>query len=162
MPARRPLGDDLRAALVTLVATVLAGAPLGLLWAAVAPRVSVVVVGDDVNLTEAYTDGFIAADAYFLAAVAVAGLIGGLLAWRLGSAHGPAVVMALTVAGLVAAYVAMEVGSQVGAPDLREAVQAGTGEPFELPLELRAREALVGWPLASLLGWLGATLIRGR
>lgn len=161
-PLPPPFAADLKAALVVLVLTVLVGPPLGLLWSQLAPRVEVQIVGEDANLTETYTDGFIAADAGFLAAVALAGLVGGLLAWWFGSAHGPAVVLALAAGGLVAAYVAMTLGQQVGVSALREAVAAGEGGRFLLPLELKAKEALVGWPLASMLAYLSASLVRGR
>jgi hypothetical protein len=157
-----PILDDARAGLLTVAVTVLIGAPLGLLWAALAPQVAVVVMGENVNLVEAYTDKFIAADGYFLAAVLVAGVLGGLIAFGLGSAHGPAVVVALTLGGLVAAYVAMSVGEQVGVQGLRDAVRAGGQGAFELNLELKAREALLGWPLGSLLAYLGASLLRRR
>lgn len=154
--------EDAKAALLTLVVTVLLGAPLGLLWAGIAPHVDVVVMGQQANLTEAYTDGFIAADAYFLAAVALAGVVGGLIAYRLGSAHGPVVVLALTVGGLVAAFLAMRVGEQIGLEALRDAVRTGSQGRFELNLELKAREALVGWPLGSLLAYLLASLVWKR
>lgn len=159
---RPPLLEDAKVGLVTLAVTVLLGAPLGLLWAGLAPHVDVVVMGGNANLTEPYTDGFIAADASFFAAVALAGVIGGLIAYRFGSASGPVAVLALTVGGLVAAYVAMTVGEQVGLQALRDAVRAGGQGLFELNLELKARAALVGWPLGSLLAYLGASLLRRR
>ncbi len=160
--ASPPILDDARAGLVTLAITVLIGAPLGLLWAALAPHVAVVVTGENVNLVEPYTNKFIAADGYFLAAALVAGVLGGLIAFGLGSAHGPVVVVALTVGGLLAAYVAMQVGEQVGLQGLRDAVRAGGQGAFELNLKLKAREALVGWPLGSLLAYLVASLLRRR
>jgi hypothetical protein len=120
-------------------------------------------MGEDVNLTQAYGDAFIAADAFFLAAVLLAGLVGGLIAWRFGAAHGPAVVVGLTVGGLAAAVVAMIVGEQVGLETLREAVRAGGQGAFQLNLELKADTALLGWPLASLVAYLSASsLPRGR
>ena len=48
-------------------------------------------------MLDTYGDGFIAVDAWFLAAVVVAGLVGGLLACRLGGEHGPAIVLGLVV-----------------------------------------------------------------
>lgn len=157
-----PRREDAVVGLLTFVATVLLGAPLGLLWAGFAPRVDVVVEGQDINLVEAYTDSFIAADAYFLAAVLLAGVAGGLIAWRFGRGYGPAVVVALTLGGLVAAFVAMTVGEQVGRQALQEAVRAGGQGVFELTLELKARGALIGWPLGSLLAYLAASLISKR
>lgn len=159
-PAPPPVIDDVRVGLLTLVITVLVGAPLGLLWAALAPHVDVVVVGQEVNLAETYGDGFIAADGYFLAGTLLAGIVGGLLAWRFGSAHGPVVVFALAAGGLAAAYVAMTVGEQVGLEALREAVRAGGQGVFELNLELKSTPALVGWPLGSLLAYLAVSLSR--
>lgn len=157
-PAPPPLRDDIRAGLVTLAVTILAGAPVGLLWSLLAPRVEVMVVGKEVNLVEAYADGFIAADAYFFAAVFVAGLVAGVAACKLASAHGPVVVLTLAAGGLIAAYVAMTVGYEVGAPALREALQRSDGKVFELPVKVQAREAMIGWPLASMLSFLTASL----
>lgn len=154
--------QDVWAGLLTAVVTVLVGAPVGLLWAAVAPKVEVVISGANVQLAEPGSSAFIAADGAFLAAVAVAGAIGGVVAWWLGREHGPAVVVALTLGGLVAAYVAMVVGQQVGAEQVQQAVTSGQQGVLELNLRLRAREALVGWPVGALAGYVGASLVRGR
>jgi hypothetical protein len=156
------LAQDAFAGVLAAVATVLLGAPVGLLWAVVAPRTEVVLVGQDVRLLQPGSSAFIAADGVFLLAVAVAGAVGGLVAWRLGRAHGPAVVVGLTLGGLLAAYVAMVVGEQVGRAELEALVRAAQPGAIELTLRLRAQEALVGWPVGALLGYLGASLLRGR
>jgi hypothetical protein len=161
-PASPPVAQDVRAGVLTAVVTVLLGAPVGLLWAALAPHVRVVVADGEVNLADTYRDSFIAVDGFFLAAVLVAGLIGGLVAWRLGHRHGPAVVVGLAVGGVVAAYVAKAVGEQVGLEELRSAVRAGAEGAFDLNVELKSVVALAGWPVASLLAYIGATLARGR
>jgi hypothetical protein len=154
--------QDLVAAVLTVVATVLAGAPVGLLWAAVAPKVAVVIEDGNVSLVRPMSDEFITGDAYFLFAMVLAGAVGGLVAWRLGRAHGPAVVLALAAAGLLAAYVAMVVGQLVGAEAVELAAASTSQEVVELTLRLRAKEAMVGWPAASLLAYLGASFVRGR
>lgn len=161
-PMAPPRRDDVKAAALTLVASVAAGAPVGFLWSLLAPRVEAVASGQDILLVEAYTSGFIAADGYFVAAALLAGVVGGLVAWWLGSRHGPAVVVALAVGGLAAAVIAMGTGEQIGLSDAREAVQAGGAAAFELPLDLKAHEALVAWPLASLVTYLAASLVKGR
>lgn len=153
---------DLSAGLLTVAVTVLVGAPVGLLWAALAPRVVVVVRDGQADLVDAYTDGFIAADAYYLAAVVLAGLVGGLLAWRLGAAHGPAVVLGLTLGGFAAAYVVMVVGGLAGGTPPSELAAAGGQGRHELAVRLRATSALVGWPLASLLGCLALAVREHR
>lgn len=156
------LQRDAFAGVLAAVVPVLVGAPVGLLWAALAPRVEVVVAGQDVQLAEPGTSAFIAGDGFFLLAGLLAGALGGLLAWRLGRDHGPAVVVGLTLGGLIAAYVAMRVGTTVGAAEVQAAVRAGQQGALELNLRLRAQEALVGWPVGSLLGYVGASFVRGR
>lgn len=156
------VAQDAGAGVLALIATVLLGAPAGLLWAALAPRTDVVIAGSDVQLLEPGSSAFIAADGFFLILVALVGAASGVLAWRLGRAHGPAVVVGLTAGGLVAAYVAMVVGEQVGRAELESAVQAGRQGALELTLRLRAQEALVGWPVGALAGYVGASLVRGR
>lgn len=161
-PVSPPLAHDVGAGLLTVVASVLVGAPVGLLWAALAPHVDVVVSGTDVNLADTYSDGFIAVDGYFFAAVLLAGVVGGLVAHRLAWRHGPAVVVGLLVGGLVAAYVAMAVGGEVGLEALRDAVRAGAQGRYELAVELKATSALAGWPVASLIAYLASSFARGR
>ena len=140
--------------MLTAVITVLVGAPVGLLWAALAPHVEVVVEGEQYQVVSSYGDDFIAVDGYYLAAVVLAGVVGGLLAWWLAARHGPAVVVGLTVGGLAAAWVVMAVGAQVGASAFQEVVDAGVRTRRELPVELRATSAIAGWPIASLVVWL--------
>lgn len=156
------LADDARAGLLAAVVTVLVGSPVGLLWAAVAPRVEVVIAGQNVQLVQPGSSAFIAADAFFLLAVTVAGVIGGVVAWFLGRRHGPGVVVGLTVGGLAAAYVAMVVGQQVGLDEVQQAATVGQQGVLELSVRLRATEAVVGWPVGALLGYLGASFVRGE
>lgn len=161
-PIAPPRRDDVKAAVLTVVASVVAAVPVGFLWALLAPRVEALASGEDILLVEAYTSGFIAADGYFVAAALVAGVVAGLVAWWFGSRHGPAVVVALAVGGLLAAVIAMLTGEQIGLADAREAVRAGSTAAFELPLELKAHEAFVAWPLASMLTYLAASLLKDR
>ena len=159
--ARTPLWHDARAGLLTVAVTVLVGAPVGLLWAALAPRVRVEVSGEDVQVLDTYTDGFIAVDAWFFAAVVVAGLVGGALAWRLGADHGPAVVLGLVAGGLAAAWIAARVGGEVDRVTVAQLVDAGVQGRRELAVRLRSTSALLGWPIASLLAFLALSVARG-
>jgi hypothetical protein len=146
-----PWARDAWAGLLTVAVTVLVGAPVGLLWAALAPPVVVVVSAGDVRPVDTWGDEFIAVDGYFLAAVVVAGVVSALCAWWRGSAHGPAVVLGLTLGGLAAASVAMVVGSLVGDGSAADLVAAGAQGRQELAVGLRATSALLGWPIASLV-----------
>ncbi len=157
---RTPVWHDVRAGLLTVAITVLTGAPVGLLWAALAPRVTVEVSGEDVQVLDTYTDGFIAVDAWFFAAVTLAGLVGGIVAWRLGRAHGPGVVLGLAVGGLAAAWIASRVGGEVDRVTVQELLDAGVQGRAELAVRLRATSALLGWPLGSLLAFLSLSVRR--
>jgi hypothetical protein len=144
---------DLVAAGVAAVTCVLLGAPVGLLWATVAPKVVVEVSGTAVRLSSDAST-FIAGDGWFLGVVFVAGLLTGLVAWAVGRRHGPGVVAGLTVGGLIGAYVAARTGELVDEGSARAAVEAGRMGGLELSLVLRSTEAVVGWPVGALLGFL--------
>jgi hypothetical protein len=158
--AGTPLWQDVRAGLLTVVVTVLVGAPVGLGWAAVVPRATVEIRGDDVRVLGAATDAFFAVDAWFFAAVVVAGLVGGVLTWWLGAAHGPAVVLGLVVGGLAAAWIAGRVGGAVEPVTVAQLVDSGAQGRRELAVRLRSTSALLGWPIASLLAFLALTVAR--
>lgn len=160
-PVSPPLRDDLLAALLSVVAPLLVAAPVGLAWAALAPRAQAVLAGDRYLQADPSSDAYIAADGYFLAAVLLAGVVTGLAAWRLGRRHGPAVVTALAVGGLGAAFVVMRVGEAVGVDALQQAVRGGAAR-VDVTLDLGAVAALAGWPAAALLAYLAATLVRGK
>lgn len=159
-----PLWHDVRAGLVTVAVTVLLGAPVGLLWAAVAPRVTVEVTGEDVQVLDTYGDAFIAVDAWFLAAVVVAGLVGGVLTCLLSAGPerdtGPGVVLGLVVGGLAAAWIAGRVGGEVDRVTASQLVESGVQGRREIAVQLRSTSALLGWPLASLLAFLAVSLAR--
>lgn len=153
---------DAFAGLLAAVVTVLAGAPVGLLWALVAPRVDVVVEGANVSLAMPGSSEFIAGDGFFLLGVTLAGVVSGLVAWWLAREHGPGVVVGLAAGGLAAAYVAQVTGEQVGLEEVQRAVMAGRQGALELSLRLRADVAMVGWPIGALVAWIGASTVRGR
>jgi hypothetical protein len=153
---------DVRAGVVTAVALVLLGAPAGLLWAVLAPRVTVLLSGSTPRLVTTDRDVFIAADATFLAVVLGVGLLCGAAAWVLGRRHGLAVVLGLAAGGLLAAYVASRTGALLDATTAQDAVDAGRMGVVELAVRLRAREAMLGWPVGALVGFLVPALLRGE
>lgn len=160
-PAGTPpaLGTDVRAAVATVVGLVLLGAPVGLVWALVAPKTAVVITASDVVLPNPDRSAFIAADAVFLAIVFTVGLITGALAWLLGRRHGPALVVGLAVGGLLAAYVASRTGALVNEGDARDIVEAGRTGAVDLAVRLRATEAVLGWPVAALIGFVAPSVL---
>ena len=152
-PEAAPPRDEVRTALVTAAALVLCGAPLGLLWSAVAPRPDVVRQDGALSYADLETKDFIAADGLLFLLGAAAGLVAALLAWRLGRHRPVGALLGLVVGAGLASYVSWRTGVLV---DDREALLAAAGDPartapLDLPLELRSKAALLGWPAAAAL-----------
>lgn len=151
------------AGILTVVGVVLLGAPLGLLWAAVAPRVQVVVAeGGGTRLADPSNDGFIAVDGFFLGLGVLAGLLSGAVAWWVGRRYGPGVVVGLVVGGLLAAEVARATGELVDAGQAQAVVEAGRTGVIELSVRLRSEPARTGWPVAALAAHMVLTLFSSR
>lgn len=162
------LRTDLAAFVSTTSLIVLLGAPAGLLWAALAPRLTVTVTpsgdiqADDLESTKA----FIGADGTYLLVVLGLGLLCGTAAWFLARRHGPATVLGLTVGGVLAGLVAQRVGVQLGAHDAIEALRQGSTFRGTVDLYLgrkdqmasypsfRSHWAAIGWPLGALVAFL--------
>ncbi|MCW2777143.1 MAG: hypothetical protein JWN17_868 [Frankiales bacterium] len=156
------LRADAAAAGLTTLALVLLGAPVGLLWAAVAPRVPVVLSAAGPNLVDPETGAFAGADVAFGGLVLLVGAVCGFVAFLLGRRYGPGVVVGLLAGGLVAAWVAKQTGEQVGLDDFRTTVRdlAARGT-IEASVRLRASEAIVLWPVGALAAFAGAVAVRG-
>lgn len=149
------------AGLLTVLGCVLLGAPVGLLWAAVTPRVEVTVAASGTpSLVDPATAQFIAADGLFLALALGAGLVCGAIAWALSRRHGPGVVLGLVIGGLLAAEVARRSGELVDAGEALSAVQAGREGIVELAVKLRSEQARIAWPVAALAAHMVLTLFQ--
>lgn len=161
-PAARSSGPraELAALLATVVGCVLLAAPVGLLWAAVSPRVEITVQAGSIGLADPTTPDFIATDGIFLALVAAAGVVSGVLALLLGRRHGLGCVVGLAVGGLLAAEVVRRTGFLVGLEEAQEFVAAGADGSVTLTTRLRALPALAGWPIGALLVHMAGTYAR--
>jgi hypothetical protein len=169
--------QDLLAGLTVTFGSILLGAPIGLLWAAVAPRAHVLVSarGTDIPDVET-TKAFIGADGSYFLVLLGAGVLCGLLAWRFFRRSGPVVVLALAIGGIVAALIVAAVGLLPGAQEALDAVSEGStfrgstdlylgrlvhkGAVSVHSLSLRATWAFVAWPVGALLTFLAAATIR--
>jgi hypothetical protein len=142
-----------------------AGAPLGALWAVVAPRPdpAAVVAGTDSALTAQ-----MGADVAFLLITGVAGAVAGVLVWRFVREASWLVPLALAVGGGAGALVAAAVGAAVNsaAPGLAGlAEQSGaTLSRLEdlLAFGVRAKSALLALPLAALVVFAALTYVAGE
>jgi len=158
---RRHALGDLAAAGLTTLALVLLAAPVGLLWALLAPHVDVRLAADGPGIVDPETKDFISADGHFLLIGLVVGAVCGAAAYLLGRRHGPGVVIALALGGLLAAWVAARTGMTVGRSSFRSALNAGGGSGIlQANVRLRAHAALFAWPVAALVSFLFAAMRR--
>lgn len=152
-PAAEPTPRaDVLAGLLTALGCLLLGAPVGLLWEAVAPHVVVDVSASAASLVSD-SGVFLDSDLAFLVTVTLVGLLTGVLAWVVGRRWGPGVVVGLVAGGLLAAWVASRTGALVDMGSARDAVQAGRTGRLELSVRLRAQEAVLGWPIGAVAGF---------
>lgn len=161
-PAGRPrlLGDAF-AGLATAAFTVLIGAPLGLLWSAVAPHSHALVeAGGAAFVADAETEVFIAADGWFLGLTLLVGVLTGVVAWLVARRSGPFVVVGLLVGGLLASYVASKVGVRIGQDALKAAIRSARPGTYTSNIALQTKIALVAWPLGALAAF--GTLVASR
>ena len=131
-----------------LAAVLLLGAPLGLLWAVVAPEVPVLKTTDCgtaeptecVVVPSAQPEQFIAADGWFGLLGLVFGVLAAIAGWLLLRRYRGPVTLAVVVLGcLGAALLAWRVGRQIGLEEFQQLLATSTpGETFGKPADLRA------------------------
>jgi hypothetical protein len=154
---------ELREAAVITVALVLAGVLLGLLWWWLAPRVPLVgdVLEKNwvVYLKDSEGEQAVGIDGTFTLLGLGFGLLSAVVVFLLRRRGGVPLVAALGLGGLLGSLLAWRLGMWLG-PDadvLAHARAAGKGVTFSAPLKLSAKGALLAWPLAALLAHLGLT-----
>lgn len=163
--------QDAAAVAGIVVVSVLLGSPFGLLWSALAPRLTVTVTDQGPQAPDLEsTKAFIGADGSYAVVMAVAGVLCGLLAWRFARRSGPWTVLALVLGGVLAALIAASVGLRPGSQHAIEALREGSpvrgqvqlflGRRTGSSLSLRAPWAAVAWPVGALVAFLLAALRR--
>ena len=149
----------LAAALVALLGALAVGALLGLLWEALAPRVTLIVASDGNPYPEGYQpEGYMTDDGIAALLCLAAGLVMGIAAvWvsrRIASREHALVValVSVLVLGTAGALALWWTGEAVGGLDL-DALVASSAEGTALtpPLTLRMPGVLVLWPLAGVV-----------
>ncbi|WP_406728039.1 AAA family ATPase [Streptomyces sp. GD-15H] len=158
---------ELREAAVTAVAVALGGVLLGVLWWWLAPRVPLMgdVVGDNwvVYLKDTEGEQAIGVDGTFTLLALGLGAVSALAVFLVRRRGGVPLVVALGVGGLLGALLAWRLGVWLGpAQDVvAHAKDVGKGTTFDAPLKLSAKGALLAWPLAGLVVHLGLTALFG-
>jgi hypothetical protein len=119
------------------------GAPLGLLWAWVAPSVPVRMTSDGAVLVDAQPEEFIAADGWFALLGLGFGALAAIGVWLVvRRRRGPLALLAVTVGAVGAGLLAWWLGRQVGLADYERLLDtAPVGAVFGKPPDLRAAEA---------------------
>lgn len=170
------LRADVRAGLVCLLAALVAGVGVGVVWSQVAPGRRVAVVGTQSAPLSGQDDHVFDATAVFVLLVVVLGVLVGGLAWRSRAHRGPVLLVAAVLGSLLAAFVAAKVGGALTPAgtgvdvllDRAEASASGTPGPpvparlTTLPATLGTTWAVVAGGLAAALGYLLPAIALGE
>ncbi len=144
---------ELRQAVVVVALVALAGIALGLLWLWLAPRVPLVSDGSAVFLENSEGEEAIGADGTFvLLAAGFGALSAAAVFWRLRRG-GVLVVAGLALGGVLGSLLAWRVGVWLGPSSdvVARAREVGEGVVFDAPLELHAVVvAVLVWPFVAL------------
>ncbi|MER7484670.1 AAA family ATPase [Streptomyces sp. NPDC126497] len=158
---------ELREAAVTAGAVALGGVLLGVLWWWLAPRVPYVgnVIGDTwvVYLKDSEGEQGIAVDGTFALLALGLGVVSALAVFLVRRRGGVPLVVGLGVGGLLGSVLAWRLGMWLDpAQDaIAQARSVGKGVAFDAPLKLGAKGALLAWPFAALVLHLGLTALFG-
>lgn len=158
---------EVREAALITVAVALGGVLLGVLWWWLAPHVPLVgdLVNKRwiVYLADSEGEQAIGVDGTFTLLALAFGVVSALVVFLVRRRGGIPLVVALGVGGLLGSLLAWRLGVWLGpAQDvIAHAKQAGNGVTFSAPLKLGAKGALLAWSLAALVVHLGLTALFG-
>lgn len=150
--------SELRTGLAVIGGSLLFALLVGITWWAVTPLPHLVKRDDGVYLAGGETEVAIAADGWFAICTATAGLVCALVVFaRMRRARlGP--LLGLAIGGLLGAVVAWRLGVALGPDDIREAVKGmAPNTEFDGPLALSAHGVLFAWPLTATVAYFALT-----
>lgn len=154
---------EAREAAIITVGVALVGVLLGVLWWWLAPRVPLVSDGQAVYLRDTEGEQAVGVDGTFTLLALGFGAVSALVVFLVRRRGGVPVVVALAVGGLLGALLAWRLGVWLGPEQdvVAHAREVGKGVTFSAPLKLGAKGALLAWPFAALLVHLGLTGLFG-
>lgn len=138
--SRPPVVRSVAVGAAAALVIALLGAPLGLVWAAVAPAVPVVKADGGVVGAQPEPEQFIAADGWFTLLGLSLGALVAVAVWLvLRRYRGPAGMVAATVGMVAAAVLAWRLGREVGLAEFHRLLEsAPVGTRLDKPPDLRA------------------------
>ncbi|MGC9543001.1 AAA family ATPase [Streptomyces sp. UG1] len=158
---------EVREAAVVTVVVALFGALLGVLWWRLAPSVPLVgdVVDGQwvVYFKDSEGEQAVGVDGTFTLLALGFGLVSAFAVFLWRRRGGVPLVVAMAVGGLLGALLAWRVGVWLGPSGdvIAQAKEAGEGVAFSAPLKLGAKGALLAWPLGALVVHLGLMALFG-
>lgn len=157
------LKTDLRDAAVVLVGVTILGVALGLLWLWLAPRVPLISNGKAVFLKDTEGEEAVGADGVFVLLALAFGAVSAAAVFWIRRRGGIALVVALALGGLLGSLLAWGIGVWFGPTHdvVAHAREVGEGVPFDAYLELRAKGAVLAWPVAAMVVHLALTALFG-
>ncbi|MGW0993824.1 AAA family ATPase [Streptomyces sp. NPDC002523] len=158
---------EVREAAVIAVAVALGGVLFGLLWWWLAPHVPLVgdEVGRSwvVYLKDSEGEQAAGVDGTFTLLGLAFGVVSALIVFLVRRQGGAPLVVALGAGGLLGSVLAWRMGVWLGPGSdvIAHARAVGKGVTFSAPLKLGAKGALLAWPFAAVLVHLGLTALFG-
>jgi hypothetical protein len=156
---------EVREAAVITVGVALSGVLLGVLWWWLAPHVPLVGDLVDKNwvvyLKDSEGEQAIGVDGTFTLLALAFGVLSALGVFLARKRGGVPLVVALCVGGLLGSVLAWRIGVWLGPTQnvIAHAKQVGKGVTFAAPLKLGAKGALLAWSVAALVVHLGLTAL---
>jgi hypothetical protein len=150
--------SELRTGLVVVAGSLVAAVLVGILWRVITPLPHLVTRADGVYLTGGEDEVAVAADGWFAICSATVGLVCALVVFaRMRQARlGP--LLGLALGGLLGAVLAWRLGVALGPGNLRDTAKGlATNTEFDGPLKLSARGVLFAWPLTSTVAYFALT-----
>jgi hypothetical protein len=159
----RDLGRELIEAAVIVVVSAVLGALLAWLWLTLAPRVPLELAQGAVILKDSEAEDSIAIDGTFALLGLAFGAVMAAAVFLVRKRGGIPLVLALAVGGVLGSLLAWKMGVWLGPTEdvVAHAKQVGPGKSFDAPLQLRAKGALLAWPAAAMVVHLVLTGLFG-
>ncbi|MGI8882432.1 MAG: hypothetical protein ACR2KJ_18375 [Jatrophihabitans sp.] len=150
---------ELRDGAAVVVALAVIGVLAGVVWKFWTVKTHGYDIGSNIIIPDE-TEGWIGADAHFAIITGIIGLIAGPVVWRMRRARGATMAVAIAVGGLLGSLIAARVGHLIAGGN--HTVQKNTNFVDRLPVAVHAHGLLVVEAVLALATYLAAALFTAR